>query len=288
MSHIVTIMGAGGAMGRRITRGLQAYGDAYQLRFVEVSENGRRLMAEEFGTVASEQVEALEGARTVVLATPDRLVGRIAQELVPMLDPGTNLLSLDPAAAHAGRIPERADVNVFACHPSHPPLYDLLVEPDPDARTDYWGNGRAHQALVIAQAWGDESEYDSVQKVAEDMFAPISRTHRITVEQMAYLEPAMSESVTNSCLDLMRQTRDHIIASGVPAPAVQDFFMGHLQIGIALIFEQLDWKMSAGAALAMQDAHEVLFKEDWKRILDPEAVLASTRAITCDGPDLTV
>lgn len=283
MNHIVAIMGAGGAMGRRITRALRTLDETYELRFIEVSESGRQKMADEFGTVATGLAEAVSGAQTVVLATPDRLVGAITKELVPLLDSGTNLLSLDPAAAHARRIPERAEINVFACHPTHPPLYDLLAEADPEARTDYWGSGLAHQALVIAHVWGDSSQFDVVEKLARDMFSPISRSHRITVEQMAYLEPAMSEAVTNSCLDLMRQTRDQLINDGIPAGAVEDFFMGHLQIGIALIFEKFDWKMSAGAVQAMREAQGVLFKEDWKRILDPEMVLASTRSITSES-----
>ena len=280
--HIATIMGAGGAMGRRITRALREMPEEYELRFVEVSESGQQKMAEEFGTRAMSQEEAIAGSDTVVLATPDRLVGRITADLMPMLDPGTNLLSLDPAAAHADRIPRRDDVNVYACHPTHPPLYDLLAEEDPDARTDYWGSGRARQALVIARVWGDEGTFDEVEKLARDMFAPISRTHRITIQQMALLEPALSESVTNACLAMMREARDTLIERGMPAQAADDFFMGHLQIGIALIFEKFDWKMSAGAAKALVEAQSVLFKDDWKRILEDDMVLASTRSITSE------
>lgn len=280
MVHVVTVMGAGGAMGRRITRALRELPQDYELRFVEVSDAGRRRMAEEFGTEPMAQSRAFAGADTVVLATPDRLVTKIAAEVVPLLDSGTNLLSLDPAAAHAERIPFRGDINVYACHPTHPPLYDLLAEPDAQARTDYWGSGLAKQALVIAQVWGDSSTFDSVQRLAQDMFAPISRTHRITVHQMALLEPALSEAITNSCLDMMRQACNALIDRGVPSGAVEDFFMGHLQIGIALIFEKFDWKMSAGAIKALTEAQEVLFKQDWMRILDDDMVLASTRSIT--------
>lgn len=280
--HVVTIMGAGGAMGRRITRALRDLPEAYELRYVEVSQEGRQRMHADFGTEPVAQEIAFAGSNTVVLATPDRLVARIAEEIVPLLEPGTNLLSLDPAAAHADRIPRRDDINVYACHPTHPPLYDLLAEEDPDARTDYWGSGRAHQALVIAQVWGDSSDFDKVERLAQDMFAPISRTHRITVDQMAMLEPALSEAVTNAGLDLMRQARDILIERGLPAEAVEDFFMGHLQIGIALIFEKFDWKMSAGAAKALVEAQDILFKEDWARILDEDMVRASTRSITSE------
>jgi hypothetical protein len=275
-------MGAGGAMGRRVTRGLREIPGAYELRFVEVSSDGIARMREEFGTEATEQSEAVKGAQTVVLATPDRLVAKVTASLIPQLDAGTNLLTLDPAALHAERVPRRADVNVFACHPTHPPLYWLLEEETLEARKDYWGSGKARQALVIAQAWGDPTTFDVVQSVAEDMFAPIVRSHRITVDQMALLEPAMSESVTNACVALLKNTRERVIETGVPEQAADDFFWGHFQIAIALIFEQLDWRMSAGAEMAMREAQSVLFKDDWHRILQPDAVLESTRSITTE------
>lgn len=275
----ITIMGAGGAMGRRITRSLINDPD-YKLTFVETAERGQQLMADEFGTSATPVEQAVKGADVVVLALPDRVVGSVAEELIPMLEPGTSVLSLDPAAAHANRIPKRDDINMFVVHPTHPPLYDLLREEDPAARRDFWGGGLAHQAMVFAKAWGDESKYDMVETLARTMFAPISRSHRVTVDQMVLLEPVMSESVTNACLELMKQTRDIIIERGVPEQAVKDFFMGHLQIGISLIFDELDWKLSEGALTAARESQAILFRDDWKRILEPEEVARSTRSIT--------
>lgn len=275
----VTIMGAGGAMGRRITRSLINL-DNYSLKFVEPSEKGQQLIAAEFGTTATPLAEAVAGADVVVLAVPDRIVGPVAEDLVPRLDAGTCILSLDPAAAHAGRVPERDEISYFVMHPTHPPLYDLMAEEDPKARRDFWGGGLAHQALVWGKAWGDESKAEMIEKLCRAMFAPISRTHRITVDQMAMLEPAMSESVTNACLELMKQTRERVKAAGVPAAAVNDFFMGHLQIAISLIFDELDWKLSDGAVKAAHDAQTVLFKDDWYRILDPDEIKKSTTSIT--------
>lgn len=282
MSHTVTILGAGGAMGRRITRAIRGLPERYELRLVEVSETGRQRMAEEHDLAPVELDAAIPGSHTVVLATPDRLVGPITADLMPRLTPGTNLLCLDPAAAHANRIPHREEINLYACHPTHPPLYDLLAEEDSDARKDYWGSGRARQAIVIAKVWGADNTFDVVERLGQDMFAPVSRSHRITVEQMALLEPGLSESVTNASLDIMRQARDIAIARGLPEAAVNDFFMGHLQIGIALIFDQIDWKMSAGAVKALDEAKDVMFKEDWARIVDEDMVLASTRSITAE------
>lgn len=275
----VTILGAGGAMGRRVTRALRDDGE-HRLRFVEPDEAGRARMAAEFATTATDLADCLPSTDVVVLAVPDRIVGAVAADLVPRLRPGTSLLSLDPAAVHAGRIPRRDDIDMFVVHPTHPPLYDLLAEVDPEARRDYWGGGKARQAIVFAQAWGDPSRADAVEALARAMFAPVSRSHRITVDQMVMLEPAMSESVTNACLDLLKQTRDRVIEAGVPAAAVNDFFMGHLQIGISLIFDQLDWKLSEGAVLAARESQDVLFKDDWHRILDPEQIRRSTIAIT--------
>lgn len=275
----VTIMGAGGAMGRRITRGLMKAG-GYDLRFVEPGEHGQQLIAEEFGTRHTPVAEAVQGTDVVVLAVPDKIVGPIVEDLIPRLATGTSVLSLDPAAAHAKRIPVRDDINVFVVHPTHPPLYDLLREEDPAARRDFWGGGLAHQAMVFAKAWGDETMAPMVEQLARDMFAPISRSHRVTVDQMVLLEPAMSESVTNACLGLMKQTRERVKAAGVPAGAVDDFFMGHLQIGISLIFDELDWKLSEGAIKAAEESQAILFKDDWYRILDPEEVSRSTRSIT--------
>jgi D-apionate oxidoisomerase len=275
----VTILGAGGAMGRRVTRSLIQKPE-YKLRFVEPSEHGAQLMEDEFGTQPTPTEEAVTGADIVVLAVPDKIIGPVTEALFPKLDAGTCVLSLDPAGVHANRIPRREDVNMFVVHPTHPPLYDLMEEESLDTRQDYWGGGKARQALVFAQAWGDESKADSVEQLAKDMFEPIHRSHRITVDQMAMLEPAMSESVTNGCLAVMKETRDKVIATGVPEQAVKDFFMGHLQIGISLIFDQLDWKLSEGAIRAMEGSREILFKDDWDRILDPEEIRRSTRSIT--------
>jgi hypothetical protein len=215
-----------------------------------------------------------------VFAVPDRIVRDIAAEVIPQLDPGTRMLFLDPAAIAADRIPHRDDVSCFVTHPTHPPLYSLMEETSPEARRDYWGGGIAHQALVFAVAWGSDDDAALVQRLATDMFAPISAGHRITVQQMAMLEPALSETLTNGCIALIHEGLEKVIAAGVPEAAARDFCMGHLQIGIALIFEQLDWRLSEGAAMALSKAKDALFRPDWDAIFEPEAILASVREIT--------
>ncbi|MBX9719202.1 MAG: NAD(P)-binding domain-containing protein [Microbacteriaceae bacterium] len=274
----VAILGAGGNMGRRISGALQG-NDAYELRPIERSDRGRELLSA-MGLTTMGQIEAFAGADVVIFAVPDRIVRDVAAEVVPLLDPGTSILFLDPAAVAAGRIPKRLDINCFVTHPTHPPLYSLLSEPDATARTDYWGGGRARQAIVFAVAWGDAGKAEAVEALVMDMFAPITTSHRVTVDQMAMLEPALTETLTNGCISLIHEGMERVIAAGVPEAATRDFLMGHLQIGIAIIFQQLDWKLSEGAAMALADSREQLFRDDWHRIFEPDAIMASLKQIT--------
>jgi D-apionate oxidoisomerase len=204
----------------------------------------------------------------------------VAGEMVPRLAAGTSLLFLDPAPVAANRIPLRDDINCYVTHPTHPPLYSLLNETDPEARRDYWGGGLAEQAIVFAIAWGGEDEANMVEKLAMTMFRPVSRSHRISVGEMALLEPALTETLTNGCIAIIKEGMERVVAAGVPEEAARDFLMGHLQIGIALIFEQLDWELSEGAQLALSRAKESLFVSDWYSIFEPGSVQASVRAIT--------
>ena len=128
----VAILGAGGNMGRRITKALLGDGD-YVVRHIEPSERGQGLLAD-LGVTTTELEPGLAGAEVVIFAVPDLIVRTVAADIVPKLDPGTSMLFLDPAAIAADRIPRRADVNCYVTHPTHPPLYSLLAEADAAAR----------------------------------------------------------------------------------------------------------------------------------------------------------
>ena len=251
----------------------------YKLRLVEPGERGRSLI-EESGLRVVDQAEGLAGADVVVFAVPDKIVRGIAAEVIPLLDSSTSVLFLDPAAVAADRVPRRDDISCFVTHPTHPPLYSLLGEEDPAARRDYWGGGLATQAIVFAVAWGDEGQATLVENLAIDMFEPVSQSYRITVDQMALLEPALTETLTNGCLAVIREGMERVVAAGVPEEATRQFLMGHLQIGIALIFEQFDWRLSEGAQLALIRSREQLFKDDWHQIFERDAVLESLKQIT--------
>lgn len=48
---------------------------------------------------------------------------------------------------------------------------------------------------MFAIAWGDDEHAVVVEQLCVDMFAPVSQAFRITVDQMALLEPALSETL---------------------------------------------------------------------------------------------
>ena len=265
-------------MGRRISGALKDQA-GYNLRLIERSDHGRELLAE-LGLGTVEQAKGFAGADVVIFAVPDKIVRDVAREVVPLLDRGTSILFLDPAAVAAGRIPMREDISCFVTHPTHPPLYGLLREEDAAARRDFWGGGLAHQSIVFAIAWGDESLADGVETLVTHMFAPITTSHRITVGQMAMLEPALTETLANGCVAIIREGMERVIAAGVPEAATRDFLMGHLQIGISIIFGELDWKLSEGAAMALEQSKSQLFRDDWYSIFDEANLLASLKQIT--------
>jgi len=274
----VALLGAGGNMGRRITRTL-VDSPQFKLRLIEPGERGRARI-QEAGLQTVDQAEGLAGADVVIFAVPDKIVRSVASDVVPRLDAGTSILFLDPAAVAAGRVPHRPDIQCYVTHPTHPPLYGLLAETEPEARRDYWGGGLATQAIVFATAWGDEERAGVVEDLAIAMFAPVSESFRVTVDQMALLEPALTETLTNGCVAVIREGLERVIAAGVPEAAARTFLMGHLQIGIALIFEQFDWRLSEGAQLALERSREQIFRADWHQIFEPAAVMDSLKQIT--------
>ena len=54
---------------------------------------------------------------------------------------------------------------------------------------------KAKQHIVCALMQGPEEHYALCEEVARAIYAPVMRAHRCTVEQMAILEPALSETV---------------------------------------------------------------------------------------------
>jgi hypothetical protein len=272
----IAIFGAAGSMGSRLSNTLRG-NRKYRLLFVESGEAGvQRLQAR--GDQATDPAEALAEADAAILAVPDRVLGAVAANVVPKIGSGKMVICLDPAAPHAGILPDRKDVTYFVTHPAHPPVFN--DETDPEARRDFFGSGKARQAIVCALMQGPEEDYAKGEAIAADMFGPVLRAHRVTVEQMAILEPALSETVTATLMMVIREAMDEAIARGVPAQAARDFLLGHIHIDLAIFFGEIDWELSDGVKKAIEEAKKEILQPDWKKVFEPEALRQSVARIT--------
>jgi len=273
---VVALFGAGGKMGMWLGRNLVA--SRFTMRPVEVSPAGCERVRAAFGLACLEAEEAIAGAEVVVLAVPDTHVGAVATTLLPKLAAGTIVVILDAAAPHAGHLPERADITYFVTHPCHPPIFN--DETDPAAKADHFGGIAAKQHIVNALMQGPDAHYALGEEVARAIWAPVMRSHRVTVEQMAILEPGLSETVCATLLDAMREAMEEAIARGVPREAARDFLLGHMNILAAVTFEQVQGVFSDACNKAIVFGKETILKPDWKRLFEPEEIAASVRRIT--------
>jgi D-apionate oxidoisomerase len=273
----VALMGAGGKMGCRITDNIKDKTE-YEVYYVEVSDERQENLARR-GLTTTGQDEALAAADVVILALPDKLIGSITQEIVPKLKSGAMLISLDPAAAYAGVIPIRDDLTYFVAHPCHPPLFnDEVTE---EARTDWFGGVKAKQHIVCALHHGPEEDYARGEQIACDIYAPVMKSFRITVEQMAILEPALVETFSATVITALKEAYDEAVKMGIPPEAAWEFLSGHVRIEFAIIFGLAGFPFSDGAKLAVEKAYDKIFRPDWKeQILTIEAVQQSVREIT--------
>ncbi|MBD3182151.1 semialdehyde dehydrogenase [Candidatus Poribacteria bacterium] len=271
----IAIFGAAGKMGTRISNNLAKH-DEYELIYVEAGEVGRSRLQER-GILPTEQDEAARKADVIVLAVPDVAIGAVAKSIISSLKSGTMIICLDPAAPHAGELPKRDDISYFVTHPCHPPL--INDETDPELRKDFFGGTKAKQNIVCALMQGPEKDYKLGESIACNMFAPVMNSHRITVDQMVLLEPAMAETVVLTCMSVVRETMDEVIKRGVPPEAAKDFLMGHMNVTIGILFNYIDAVVSDGARLMMERAKKNIFKPDWKKVFEPENVMEQVQAI---------
>ena len=194
------------------------------------------------------------------------------------MKPGALLICLDPAAPHGGELPRRDDISYFVTHPCHPPIVN--DETDMEAKYDFYGGIKAKQHIVCALMQGPDEDYARGEAIARTIFAPVMRAHRVTVEQMAILEPALSETFVLTCMYMMREAIDEAIRRGVPEQAAIDFILGHMNINTAILFGFLDIQFSDGAKLAVERARPLLFNPNWREIFEPENVMQQVKAIT--------
>ena len=276
MKTTIALFGAGGKMGVRLAKNLQ--GSDYRVRHVEVGAVGRQRLKDELGLECVSVDAALDGAQVVILAVPDTLIGKVAAEISPKLQPGTMVITLDAAAPFAGHLPDRPDLVYFVAHPCHPPIFN--DESTSEARRDFFGGAHAKQSIVSALMQGTDADFALGEAVAKVIYQPILRSYRLTVEQMALLEPGLSETVCATLLDVMREAMDEVVARGVPKDAARDFLLGHMTILGAVIFKEIPGQFSDACNKAIAFGKPRLMRDDWKKVFDHDEIADSIRRIT--------
>ena len=272
----VTLIGAGGKMGLRLTHNLK--GSNYDVSYVEISPKGLEKLKEKGVTVSSPD-KCVPDSDMVILAVPDIALKKVSSEIIPAMKTGALAVTLDPAAALAGKLFDRKDVSYFITHPCHPSVFNW--EPDPEAMKDHFGGMKAKQAIVCSLMKGSDEDYLKGEELARVFYAPVWRSHRISVEQMGMLEPALVETLASTCIYVIRQGLDEVIRQGVPAEAARDFLLGHLRIQMAVLFNELPGAVFSDAAnKALQRGLKEFIKEDWKKVFESGNVKDQIMSIT--------
>jgi D-apionate oxidoisomerase len=276
MKHIV-LLGAGGKMGLRLTDNLLR-----RRTTPSVTSRSASGAAKPSPPKASPPVpldEALPGAEAVILAVPDNRIGQVAHQIHEKLDPGPCSSAWTPPRLTPGELPARADLSYFVTHPCHPPV--VGDETTREAQFDFFGGVHAKQHIVCALQQGPESAYADGEAIARAIYAPVMDSHRVTVEQMAILEPVLSETIAASCIGMIHEATEEAVRRGVPRKAAVDFVLGHLKVEIGIYFQMFEGaKFSDGAIKAIQKAQSTLFQPDWKKVFDKEAIDQSIADIT--------
>jgi ketol-acid reductoisomerase len=272
----IALVGAGGKMGCRLTDNFLKC-PSYLLDYLEISEQGIQNLAQR-NVVVSQSEKAIPEADVVILAVPDIAIKKISEDIIPKMKSGALVMTLDPAAPLDGAIHHRDDLGYVIAHPCHPTVFNW--EPTEQAFRDFYGGISAKQSIVVALMHGSEEHYQLGEKVAQDMYAPIHHTHRITLEQMAILEPAMVETLAQTCMEVVKQGFDRIVELGVPEAAARDFVLGHLRIQIAVLFKEVNGSFSDAAYKISKRAKPILFKENWDKIFEMDDIREQVKDIT--------
>jgi len=271
-NYIITVIGAGGKMGCRITDNLVKY--SCRLRLCETGEAGIQRLSERGLQITSVE-EAVKDSDLVILAVPDVLIFQVSKQVVPILKKAATIVLLDPAAAYAGELAMREDCTFVVTHPCHPELF--YQQKTEEAKKDYFGGIAAEQDIVIALAQGEEELFQKAEEICIKMFAPVKKCHRITVEQMALLEPAAAEVVIAAAATLMKESLEEVVRRGVPEEAARAFLLGHTQIPLAIAFGEIGSPFSDGAKIAIKVGYEKVFKDTWKDVFEPETVMETVK-----------
>jgi hypothetical protein len=261
---VVSVIGAGGKMGTRVSNNLAKHPESIDLHFCENSPAGvAAIEARGFSVVAPE--EAVPKSDIVVLAVPDVVIKKVSVGIVALLKPGATLIILDPAAAVARELALREDCTFAVTHPCHPSFY--IHQETPEARADAFGGIAAKQDLVMAKIQGDDAKFADAKKVSELMFAPVRDCFVMSIRDIAFLEPTLVEILGASTLYAMAETVDEAERRGISREAAISFLTGHINVLLSIFLGRLGKaQVSDACKVAVGLGNRLVLREDWKRI----------------------
>ena len=267
---VVSVIGAGGKMGTRVTNNLAKHADTVKLHFCETSDAGMAsIRARGFEPVAAESV--VPQSRIVVLAVPDVIIKAVSVNIVKMMSPGSTLIILDPAAAVAKELALRDDCTFVVTHPCHPSFF--IEQETSEARQDYFGGIAGKQDIVMAKIQGDDANFAEARTISEQMFAPVANSFVMGIRDIAFLEPTLVEILGASTLYAMAETVDEAERRGIPREAAISFLAGHIKVLSAIFLGKLGKvQVSDACKAAVGLGNRLVLRDDWKRIWDDDVL----------------
>lgn len=263
----VALLGAGGKMGTRLSNNLVKH-EEYDLRLVETAP-AKIEEIEARGLKVWNSDEAVQTSDVVILAVPDIAIGTVSGNVVPQMKSGAVILTLDPAAAYAGLLATREGITSVVAHPCHPSVFGKYLTEEEHA--DFFGGIAAEQDVVIAKYQGEEDKYEIAQEIAKVIYEPVGKLHRVTVKDMAILEPTLVEVIACMIGVLFKESLDETVKKGVPEEAAKAMLYGHIQIALSVALKGTN-PFSDAAMIAIDYGREHIIKPDWKKVFDDEAL----------------
>ncbi len=261
----VAVIGAAGKMGQRVSNNL--VDSDFRVLFSEASPRGQELIRD-LGRELTESRDAAAEADVVILAVPDVVLGKVSEELVPLMKPGTVVLTLDPAAAYAGLLFSRDDIHYACAHPCHPSVF--LERTTKEEWQDTFGGIAAPQEVVAAYEGGDDAKQELAESVIRVMYAPVVDVHWVTVKQLAVLEPTLVETIACMVGALLTEALHETVHTvGVPEKAARAMLLGHTQVALANTLKGSN-PFSDACLIAMDYGRESIVREDWKKVFEDE------------------
>ena len=267
---VVSVIGAAGKMGTRVTNNLAKHPGIIELNFCETSEAGiASIQSRGFTTVPAET--AVPRSEIIVLAVPDVIIKAVSVGIVKMMSPGSTLIILDPAAAVAKELALRDDCTFVVTHPCHPSYF--IDQDSYEARNDHFGGVAGKQDIVMAKIQGDDKNFANARTVSELMFAPVANSFVMGIRDIAFLEPTLVEILGASTLYAMAETVNEAERRGIQREAAVSFLTGHINILSAVFLGKMgNVQVSDACKVAIELGNRLVLRDDWKRIWDDDVL----------------